>query len=246
MKKSLLAAAGLVGAAAVVLAGCTASGGGDEGPVTITYTNFISNGGNEDNLQKIVDAFEKDNPNITVDVTTLPYADYGTALQTDLAAGTESDVFDIEYAKRTQVRKGSPSNCGNCCPPWDWAWSLGARIADYEREHNNSVTNAAGVVLSAAEVTTTFTGAGPRAAANRFVIPKLLVAHEKVVHRPLTCGHDAQCPEDDIHDALRSFHISSGDRRAQLRIRVAWSAGLIGGPYSTGLGFRSTLRPKRR
>jgi multiple sugar transport system substrate-binding protein len=104
MKKSLLAAAGLVGAAAVVLAGCTASGGGDEGPVTITYTNFISNDGNEDNLQKIVDAFEKDNPDITVDVTTLPYADYGTALQTDLAAGTESDVFDIEYANYAQFQ----------------------------------------------------------------------------------------------------------------------------------------------
>lgn len=104
MKKSLLATAGLVGAAAVVLAGCTASGGGDEGPVTITYTNFISNDGNEDNLQKIVDAFEKANPDITVDVTTLPYADYGTALQTDLAAGTESDVFDIEYANYAQYQ----------------------------------------------------------------------------------------------------------------------------------------------
>jgi multiple sugar transport system substrate-binding protein len=104
MKKTLLVAAGLVGAAAVVLSGCTASGGDDEGPVTITYTNFISNDGNEDNLQKIVDAFEKANPGITVDVTTMPYADYGTALQTDLAAGTESDVFDIEYANYAQYQ----------------------------------------------------------------------------------------------------------------------------------------------
>ena len=38
------------------------------------------------------------NPGITVDVTTLAYADYFTALQTDLAAGTVADVFDIEYA----------------------------------------------------------------------------------------------------------------------------------------------------
>jgi len=104
MNKKLLIAAGLIGAAAVVLSGCSASGGGDEGPVTITYTNFISNDGNEDNLQKIVDAFEKANPDITVDVTTMPYADYGTALQTDLAAGTESDVFDIEYANYAQYQ----------------------------------------------------------------------------------------------------------------------------------------------
>lgn len=67
-------------------------------PVTITYTNFISNGGNEENLAKIVDAFEAENPGITVEVTTMPYADYFTALQTDLAGGTASDVFDIEYA----------------------------------------------------------------------------------------------------------------------------------------------------
>lgn len=92
-------------AAAVVaaLAGCsggasgTASGDGD-GDVTISYSNFISNGGNEENLDAIVAAFEEENPGIIVDVATLPYADYFTTLQTDLAAGTQADVFDIEYA----------------------------------------------------------------------------------------------------------------------------------------------------
>lgn len=72
--------------------------GGDVEDVTITYSNFISNGGNEDNLATIIDAFEADNPGITVDVTTLPYADYFTTLQTDISAGTTADVFDIEYA----------------------------------------------------------------------------------------------------------------------------------------------------
>lgn len=98
MKRTALAAVGIGAAASLALAGCSA-GGSDPEPesVTITYTNFISNGGNEENLQKIVDAFEEENPDVTVEVTTLPYADYGTALQTDLAAGTVSDVFDIEY-----------------------------------------------------------------------------------------------------------------------------------------------------
>lgn len=96
MKRTLIGSLGVAAAAALVLSGCTAAD--TSGPVTITYTNFISNGGNEENLQKIVDAFEAENPDITVEVTTLPYADYGTALQTDLAAGTVSDVFDIEYA----------------------------------------------------------------------------------------------------------------------------------------------------
>jgi multiple sugar transport system substrate-binding protein len=98
MNRKLAAIAAVVGASAVVLAGCSASPAADDGPVTITYSNFISNAGNEANLTKIVDAFEKANKNITVKVTTLPYADYGTALQTDLAAGTEADVFDIDGA----------------------------------------------------------------------------------------------------------------------------------------------------
>lgn len=98
MKKSLVATTSVATVAVLALAGCSASGdngGGDE-PVTITYANFISNGGNEENLQTIVDAFEAENPNITVEVTTAPYSDYFTQLQTDLAAGTEADVFDVD------------------------------------------------------------------------------------------------------------------------------------------------------
>jgi multiple sugar transport system substrate-binding protein len=96
--KRLPMALGIVAVGSVILAGCSAPAENGDGSVTITYTNFISNDGNEENLQKIVDAFEDANPDITVDVTTLPYGDYGTALQTDLAAGKQSDVFDIEYA----------------------------------------------------------------------------------------------------------------------------------------------------
>src|SRR3712207_9510506 len=72
-------------------------------PYTTLFRSFISNGGNEENLETIVAAFEEENPGISVDVTTLPYADYGTALQTDLAAGTVSDVFDLEYANFAQL-----------------------------------------------------------------------------------------------------------------------------------------------
>lgn len=96
MNRRFLGMLGVVGAAALVMTACAPAE--QSGPVTITYTNFISNDGNEENLQAIVDAFEAENPDITVDVTTLPYGDYGTALQTDLAAGTVADVFDIEFA----------------------------------------------------------------------------------------------------------------------------------------------------
>lgn len=97
MNRKLLSIAAAAGVTALVLAGCSPQAE-PSGPVTITYTNFISNDGNEENLAAIVAAFEDANPDIKVEVTTLPYADYGTALQTDLAAGTVADVFDVEYA----------------------------------------------------------------------------------------------------------------------------------------------------
>ena len=97
MKRKILVAIGVAGAAALVMSGCasTSTPAAESGPVTITYSNFISNAGNEKNLAKIVAAFHKANPKITVKVKTLAYDAYGTALQTDLAAGTAADVFDI-------------------------------------------------------------------------------------------------------------------------------------------------------
>ena len=101
MTRKLLGGLAAVAALSLTLTACAASspeGIEEEEGITISYSNFISNGGNEENLATIVAAFEDENPDITVDVTTLPYADYFTALQTDLAGGTEADVFDIEYA----------------------------------------------------------------------------------------------------------------------------------------------------
>lgn len=112
MKKTTSSLAAIA-ALSLILAGCSSNGtpqattstapdaSSSDAPAqetTITYSNFISNGGNEENLAKIVEAFESENPGIKVEVTTLPYADYFTALQTDIAAGTTADVFDIEYA----------------------------------------------------------------------------------------------------------------------------------------------------
>ncbi|QOR72619.1 sugar ABC transporter substrate-binding protein [Ruania alkalisoli] len=104
-----MAGAGIAAALGLTLTACVSGSTGDPddattepatdaGPVTITYTNFISAGGNEENLDTIVEAFQAEHENITVEVTTLPYADYFTALQTDLAGGTVADVFDIEFA----------------------------------------------------------------------------------------------------------------------------------------------------
>ena len=116
MNSKLLTVAAIMGASALVVTGCAQTPAEDTGPVTITYTNFISNDGNEENLQAIVDAFEAENPTITVEVTTLPYGDYGTALQTDLAAGTVSDVFDVEFSNYASYQANgvlAPIEVGN-------------------------------------------------------------------------------------------------------------------------------------
>lgn len=111
MNKKPLAALGA--ALAVVLMG-SACGSTDQTDasgnekVTIKYSNFVANGGHEKDLDTIVHAFQEANPNIAVEVTTLPYKDYATALQTDLAAGTQADAFDIEYANlRSYVNNGA-------------------------------------------------------------------------------------------------------------------------------------------
>lgn len=70
---------------------------GDDGPVTIRYMNFSANDGHEEDLDAIVAAFEAEHSDIRVQVQTLPYADYFTALQTAVAGGTVADTFELNY-----------------------------------------------------------------------------------------------------------------------------------------------------
>lgn len=78
-------------------------------PVTITYCNFNASGGNEETLQKMVDAFQKEYPNITVKVETIGYDDYFTQMQTRVAGGTAPDCYELNienfaaYANKGQL-----------------------------------------------------------------------------------------------------------------------------------------------
>ncbi len=63
--------------------------------VTITYCNFNSSGGNEETLQKMVDAFQEEYPYITVEVETIGYDDYFTQMQTRVAGGTAPDCYEL-------------------------------------------------------------------------------------------------------------------------------------------------------
>ncbi|MFZ5870580.1 MAG: ABC transporter substrate-binding protein [Actinomycetota bacterium] len=59
--------------------------------------NFSANDGHEEDLDAIVAAFEEENPDVDVQVETVPYADYFTKLQTAVAGGTVADTFELNY-----------------------------------------------------------------------------------------------------------------------------------------------------
>ncbi|MFP5335246.1 MAG: ABC transporter substrate-binding protein [Actinomycetes bacterium] len=91
---------------ALVLGACTqgsatrsdnAGATDDGGPTTVSYMNFSANDGHEEHLDAIVAAFEEENPDIDVQVETIPYADYFTKLQTAVAGGTVADTFELNY-----------------------------------------------------------------------------------------------------------------------------------------------------
>ena len=79
-----------------------------EGKSVVRYLNFSSNDGHEKDLTAIVKAFQTANPNITVQVETVPYANYFTKLQTAVAGGTAADAFELNYENFvTYAKNGS-------------------------------------------------------------------------------------------------------------------------------------------
>ena len=104
---------------AVALSACgqgsaTKPNQGPSGTTTIRYMNFSANGGNEQNLDKIKAAFEQANPNIKVQIETIPYSDYFTKLQTAVAGGTAGDAFELNYENFVTYQKsGSLSELTN-------------------------------------------------------------------------------------------------------------------------------------
>ncbi|HEY0948711.1 sugar ABC transporter substrate-binding protein [Nocardioides sp.] len=85
-----------------------------DGKTTITYMEFSSNGGHEQDLAAIVDAFEKEHDDIEVKVETTPYDSYFTKLQTALAGGTAGDTFELNYENFvTYAENGSLAELGS-------------------------------------------------------------------------------------------------------------------------------------
>jgi multiple sugar transport system substrate-binding protein len=83
-------------AALALLSGCTAPAE-ESGPVTLEYFNFTAGADHEAKLQAIIDAFEEENPDVTIKVQNAAFEDYFTELQTRIAGNTAPDTFELNY-----------------------------------------------------------------------------------------------------------------------------------------------------
>ena len=69
--------------------------GEEEQPVTITFCNFNAAGGKEEVLASMYKEFQKEFPNIKVEIETVGYDDYFTQMQTRVASGTAPDCYEL-------------------------------------------------------------------------------------------------------------------------------------------------------
>lgn len=64
---------------------------------TIRYFTFSAAPDHVEDLNTIVQAFQAENPGVTVEVETAPFSDYFTLLQADIVGGAAPDVFELNY-----------------------------------------------------------------------------------------------------------------------------------------------------
>ena len=110
VRRRLLSAAAFTGAAMLALTGCAGGGGGGEAAydpdeeVTLTFTWW----GNDDRAQRyqqLIDAFEEEHPNITIEGNFTDFPSYWEKRQTEAAGGGLPDVWQFsdsylrEYAE---------------------------------------------------------------------------------------------------------------------------------------------------
>jgi ABC-type glycerol-3-phosphate transport system substrate-binding protein len=92
---------------AVIAGAAYAAGGSSRGSVTLTLWHNYGTGGNAVATKNLVDAFEKQNPNITIKVVSQPGGNYFQLLQAAWIAHTAPDLsvqwtglFDTKYEKQ--------------------------------------------------------------------------------------------------------------------------------------------------
>ena len=98
MKKKLIAATLSVMLVGSLVSGCGNSGKSEEGgTTTIKYSTYSAGPDHLEDMDKMIAEFEKQNPDIKVEVEVIGYDDYFTKMQTQASSKTLPDVFEMNY-----------------------------------------------------------------------------------------------------------------------------------------------------
>lgn len=96
-RKHIAPLVALTAAASLAIAGCSGSdseGGSSDDAVTITFHSWLPT---QDQWTDLIEAFEKENPNITIEFTREEdYGDYLTNLDNEILAGETPDLYGIQ------------------------------------------------------------------------------------------------------------------------------------------------------
>ncbi len=65
--------------------------------VTLKFEQFSGSGDNEAYLKQMIDEYTKVNPNVTVELQTIAYADYFDQMMAKISANQAPDVFELNY-----------------------------------------------------------------------------------------------------------------------------------------------------
>ncbi len=86
--------------ALVLLSGCssnTAEKPASGENVTIRLDQFSGNGESEEALKKMIEKFNEQHPDVTVELQSFGYDDYFTQLQSKVVGGSAADVFELNF-----------------------------------------------------------------------------------------------------------------------------------------------------
>lgn len=98
MKKRVVSIILGVTMAAGLLSGCGGgSGETKDGKSVIKYATYSAGPDHLEDMDKMIEEFEKQNPDLKVEVEVIGYDDYFTKLQTQASSKTLPDVFEINY-----------------------------------------------------------------------------------------------------------------------------------------------------
>ena len=90
-------------ATALALTGCSTSGSNSSAPVTVTFRTWDTNAAAA--YKQSFAEFHKKNPDITVKIDVIPWANYFTKLRTDIAGGSADDIFWINNSSYSGYAK---------------------------------------------------------------------------------------------------------------------------------------------